>query len=265
MPSPDHYDGAPCWIDLITSDSDKAKRFYGELFGWTFESGDQETYGGYITASKHGKTVAGMMQKQASQAGMPDVWTTYLRTIDAAATAESVKEHGGQVYMEPMEVPQQGHMALFGDATGAAIGVWQPAGMEGYELAAEPGAPAWHELHAKDYARAVKFYQDVFGWETEVMSDSPEFRYTTLGAGDSATAGIMDASGFLPAEVPASWQIYFAVEDTDAAIEKAVPMGAQVVDGPDDSPFGRLATLSDPTGARFKIVSATAPDANDGP
>ena len=257
MPAPDLYDGAPCWIDLITSDSDKAKKFYGELFGWTFESGDQEKYGGYITASKHGKTVAGMMQKQTSQAGMPDVWTTYLRTVDAAATAEAVKEHGGQVFMEPMEVPQQGHMALFGDATGAAIGVWQPHGMQGYELAAEPGTPAWHELHARDYAKAVKFYQDVFGWETDVLSDTPEFRYTTLGAGDSAAAGIMDASGFLPAEVPASWQVYFAVEDTDAAIEKAVAMGAQVIDGPDDSPFGRLATLSDPTGARFKIVSAT--------
>ena len=265
MPSPNHYDGAPCWIDLITADSDKAKKFYGELFGWTFESGDPEKYGGYITAVKHGKTVAGLMQKQTSQAGMPDVWTTYLRTIDAAATAEAVKEHGGQIFMEPMEVPQQGHMALFGDATGAAIGAWQPSGMEGYELAAEPGAPAWHELHARDYVKAVKFYQDVFGWETHVMSDSPEFRYTTLGTGDSATAGIMDASDFLPAEVPASWQVYFAVEDTDAAIEKAVAMGAQVVDGPDDSPFGRLATLSDPTGARFKIVSATAPAADDGP
>ena len=265
MPSPNHYDGAPCWIDLITSDSDKAKKFYGELFGWTFESGDPEKYGGYITALKHGKTVAGMMQKQTSQAGMPDVWTTYLRTIDAAATAEAVKEHGGQIFMEPMEVPQQGHMALFGDATGAAIGAWQPSGMEGYELAAEPGAPAWHELHARDYVKAVKFYQDVFGWETHVMSDSPEFRYTTLGTGDSATAGIMDASDFLPAEVPASWQVYFAVEDTDAAIEKAVAMGAQVVDGPDDSPFGRLATISDPTGARFKIVSAMAPAADAGP
>ena len=99
MPSPNHYDGAPCWIDLITADSDKAKKFYGELFGWTFESGDPEKYGGYITAVKHGKTVAGLMQKQTSQAGMPDVWTTYLRTIDAAATAEAVKEHGGQIFI----------------------------------------------------------------------------------------------------------------------------------------------------------------------
>ncbi len=121
---------------------------------------------------------------------------------------------------------------------GRSIGVWQPAEMKGYELAAEPGAPAWHELHTKDYATAVKFYQDVFGWDTDVMSDTPEFRYTTLGAGDAAKAGIMDASAYLPAEVPSNWQVYFAVEDAEASIEKAVSMGAKVIDGPDDTPFG---------------------------
>jgi predicted enzyme related to lactoylglutathione lyase len=255
MPTPEHPNGAPCWIDLMTSDTEKAKAFYGELFGWTFETGDQEKYGGYITARKNGKSVAGMMQKQDAQAGFPDVWSTYLRTDDARATVKSAAEHGGQVYMEPMDVPDQGSMAMVGDATGAAIGIWQPREMKGYELAAEPGTPAWHELHARDYAKAVTFYQDVFGWETDVLSDSPEFRYTTLGAGDDAKAGIMDAADFLPAGAPANWQVYFAVEDTDAAIEKAVAMGAHVVDSPDDSPFGRLATLADPTGAVFKIVA----------
>ncbi|MGO4193215.1 VOC family protein [Arthrobacter sp. YAF17] len=257
MPTPDHPNGAPCWIDLLTSDTEKAKAFYGELFGWIFETGDQEKYGGYMTALKNGKSIAGMMQKQEAQAGFPDVWSTYLRTDDARATVKSAAEHGGQVYMEPMDVPEQGSMAMVGDATGASVGIWQPGEMKGYELAAEPGTPAWHELHARDYAKAVQFYQDVFDWETEVLSDSPEFRYTTLGAGDDAKAGIMDASGYLPAGVPASWQIYFAVEDTDAAIEKAVAMGAEVIDGPDDSPFGRLATLADPTGAVFKIVAET--------
>jgi predicted enzyme related to lactoylglutathione lyase len=129
--------------------------------------------------------------------------------------------------------------------------------MTGYELAAEPGAPAWHELHTKDYATAVKFYQDVFGWDTDVMSDTPEFRYTTLGAGQAAKAGIMDASAYLPAEVPSNWQVYFAVADTDATIAQALALGAKMIDGPDDTPFGRLATLTDPTGAMFKIVADT--------
>jgi predicted enzyme related to lactoylglutathione lyase len=65
----------------------------------------------------------------------------------------------------------------------------------------------------------------------------------------------MDASGYLPAEVPSNWQVYFNVEDADASIEKAVSLGATVLDGPEDSPFGRLATLADPTGAIFKIIA----------
>ncbi|MDQ0822759.1 putative enzyme related to lactoylglutathione lyase [Arthrobacter sp. V4I6] len=263
MPTPDHSTGAPCWIDLMTSDTEKAKAFYGTLFGWTFQTGDEEKYGGYITAAKDGKTVAGMMQKDDAMAGMPDTWSTYLGSDDAAATVQAAVQHGGQIYLEPMDVPEQGRMAMIADATGASVGIWEPHEMPGYGLAAEPGTPAWHELHATDYDKAVKFYQDVFGWNTDVMSDTPEFRYTTLGAGDSAKPGIMDASGYLPAEVPASWQIYFNVHDTDASIEKAVAMGATVIDGPDNTPFGRLATLADPTGAMFKIMADTTQDSAD--
>ncbi|WP_427004758.1 VOC family protein [Pseudarthrobacter sp. H2] len=253
MPTPEHSNGAPCWIDLMTSDTEKAKSFYGELFGWTFEAGDQEKYGGYITASKDGKSVAGVMQKMEAQAAMPDMWSTYLQTGDAEASAAAVTANGGQVYMEPMHVPEQGHMAIFGDPSGASIGVWQPLEHKGYQLAAEPGSPVWHELHTKDYDKAVKFYQDAFGWDTAVLSDTPEFRYTTLGAGDAAKAGILDASGFLPEGVPSNWIVYFGVENADAAIAKAVELGGSVVRPPEDTPYGRNATLTDPTGAIFMI------------
>jgi uncharacterized protein len=67
----------------------------------------------------------------------------------------------------------------------------------------------------------------------------------------------MDASGYLPAEVPSNWQVYFAVKDTDAIVAQAVSLGATVVHSPEDTPFGRLATLADPTGAMFKIVADT--------
>ena len=45
--------GAPCWIELFSSDTDKAEAFYGSLFGWTFENAGPD-YGGYINASKDG-------------------------------------------------------------------------------------------------------------------------------------------------------------------------------------------------------------------
>lgn len=261
MPTPDITPGAPCWIDLMTSDTEKAKEFYNVLFGWTYEAGDEETYGGYITASKDGKLVAGIMQKQADMGAMPDLWSTYLRTDDIKATTEAAAANGGQVYMEPMDVPEQGSMAMYGDSSGASIGAWQFGQMKGFEVAAEPGSPAWHELLAKDYDSAVSFYQKVFGWDTNVMSDTPEFRYTTLGAGDNAKAGIMDAAGVLSDEVPSMWSVYFAVESTDATVEQALALGATVMHAAEETPFGRLATLIDPTGAVFKIIQDTGQSA----
>ncbi len=109
----------------------------------------------------------------------------------------------------------------------------------------------------------MTFYERVFGWQTSVMSDSPDFRYTTLGSGETAQAGIMDASGYLPGEVPSHWQVYFAVEDTDATVERALAMGGTLLDGPADSDFGRVAQLADPTGGMFKVISSRYPAAGD--
>ncbi|MDJ0355031.1 VOC family protein [Paenarthrobacter sp. PH39-S1] len=252
MANPDITPGAPCWIDLMTSDPDKAKDFYAQLFGWDYEVGDQETYGGYTTAFKDGRSVAGLM-KNDGQSGYPDVWTTYLRVEDINAAVEAVTAADGQIFMPPMVVPEQGSMGMIGDASGAAVGVWQFGGHTGFQAHGEPGAAVWHELHTRDYATAVKFYENVFGWETSVMSDTAEFRYTTLGAAEGAKAGILDASAFLPEGVPANWQVYFGVENTDAAIEKALSLGGQLIQPAENTPFGRLATLADPTGAMFKI------------
>jgi predicted enzyme related to lactoylglutathione lyase len=164
-----------------------------------------------------------------------------------------VQEGGGQVFMPPTEVPEQGQMAMFSDAGGAAFGGWQPTGHTGFGRLAEPGSPVWFEVLSRAYPQTVKFYQDVLGWETETMSDTDEFRYTTLGGGREAKAGVMDAEGILPEGVPSNWQIYWGVENTDAAVETARRLGGQVVRNAEDTPFGRIATLTDPLGAAFLI------------
>ena len=101
----------------------------------------------------------------------------------------------------------------------------------------------------------MQFYKDVFGWDARTMSDTDEFRYTTLGEGDAAAAGIMDSSGFLPEGVPAHWAVYFRVADTDVAVKTAVELGGSLVMPAKDTPYGRVAMVSDPTGAHFRLVS----------
>ena len=196
MPAPTIVVGAPCWNDLFSSDTDRAKEFYGQLFGWTTMDPGPE-YGGYFLFQKDGKVVAGCMANDGEQ-GVPDAWTIYLSTDDADRTAEAAKANGGQVHMEPMDVTQNGRFTMLADPGGAAIGAWQPREVSGFEIRGEAGAPAWFELHTRDYDKSVAFYRDVFSWDTHTVGDTDEFRYTTFGEGEAALAGIMDWPDELP-------------------------------------------------------------------
>ena len=146
----------------------------------------------------------------------PETWSVYLATDDAQKTLEAATAHGGQIVLPAMAVADLGTMAMVADAGGAAIGLWQPGLHKGFGVFGETGTPAWFEVYTRDYPATVAFYRDVFGWDTQTVGDTPEFRYTVMQHGEEQLAGIMDASGFLPEGVPAHWSVYFGTEDTDA-------------------------------------------------
>ncbi|GEL16708.1 VOC family protein [Pseudonocardia asaccharolytica] len=244
--------GAPCWVDLTSSDVGRSRAFYCELFGWTAEE-PAEKFGGYFSFLKDGILVAGCMARQPGEQA-PDLWSVYLATDDARKTLEAAASSGGEVHVDAMPVGDLGTMALITDVGGAWIGLWQPGRHQGFRVLDEPGAPSWFELHTRAYEATIGFYRNVFGWDTHAVSDTPEFRYTTLRQGESWLAGIMDASGTLPEGVPAHWSVYFGVDDTDAALAKAVELGGSIVVPAQDTPYGRLAAAIDPTGAQFKLV-----------
>jgi predicted enzyme related to lactoylglutathione lyase len=245
--------GAPSWVDLTTSDVDRAQDFYGTVFGWTFESAGAE-YGGYINAAKAGHVVAGMMANNP-EFQAPDGWTTYFHTADINATASTLTSAGGSVCMGPMEVPAKGFMAMATDPSGASFGLWQPLEHLGFEVVGEAGAPAWHQLTTRKYPAAVDFYRDVLGWRTEQISDTDEFRYTTAWFGDQQLLGVMDGGGCLPEGVPSNWTIFFGAEDVDKTLGVITDNGGAVVQPAEDTPYGRLAAAADPTGAVFNLSS----------
>src|SRR5262245_25522512 len=125
MPDRDSYpDGAPCWVDALCPDPQAGAKFYGEIFGWEFQDMGEE-FGHYMMASKNGKLVAAITAPMSDDTGAPPAWSVYLRTSDAAATAEKIKAAGGAVMVEPMEVPGSGHMVMGVDPGGAVFGAWQ--------------------------------------------------------------------------------------------------------------------------------------------
>lgn len=246
-----HTPGTPSWFDLMTPDLDGAKKFYGELFGWSFETGGPETMF-YTMCRKGGMNAAGM-GKQPENAPFPTVWTVYLATTDVDADVARVKAHGGSAMMEPMDVMEEGRMAVCTDPTGAVFGLWQPRRHGGAQVKDEHGAMTWTEVATRDAAKARDFYANVFGLEPRKM-EAEGMEYYTMHKGPQTACGVMQMNQQWPAEIPPHWMAYFAVDDADAATKRITEMGGKVNHGPFDTPYGRMAVVSDPYGAVFTVI-----------
>jgi uncharacterized protein len=247
--------GIPSWVDLGTPDIDASVAFYGGLFGWDIpESENAEQTGGYRQAMLNGKPVAGVMPLM--QEGQPPAWSTYVSVADADATAASVKEAGGNVVAEPMDVMDLGRMAIFTDPAGAFFGIWQAGTFLGAALVNEPGALAWNELNTRDPEAAKAFYGAVFGWTFEDQDMGEMGTYTTINLSGDPVGGMLNmAERGVPEQVPAHWQLYFGVEDTDATVAQAKERGGGVMVEPIDIPAGRFSILTDPHGASFAVIA----------
>jgi len=243
--------GQPRWMDLLSHDPDTSVEFYTRLFGWEAERAAPE-FGGYVTFSKDGRAVGGLMPN-AADSGVDNNWTVYLEVADARATADAARENGGEV-LELEQLADMGVWLVLTDATGARVGGWQNFTHSGFEAIEGPGTPVWTELHARDYGTAVAFYEAVFGWQTEVMSDTDEMRYTTLGEGADAVSGIWDAADDLPEIEPSFWDVYFGVTNANETAVRVTELGGTMLEQVTDSPYGRQAHAVDPTGAKFAIL-----------
>lgn len=242
--------GTPCWIDIAVDDIGKAKAFYGGLFGWDIQDGGPEV-GGYSMCQIGGLEVAGIGPRMGTDE-VPVAWTTYLATENADETAAAITNAGGHVLMEPFDVMDAGRMAIAVDPAGAMFGIWQAGRHDGAQLANEPGSLIWNENMSRDFEGNKAFYRSVFGYD---FGDIGAATYQTLQIGGKEVAGIGTIAADAPASAPASWGVYFAVADTDAAAAKAAELGGSVLRGPWDSPFGRMAQLADDQGAVFYVCS----------
>jgi predicted enzyme related to lactoylglutathione lyase len=245
--------GAPLWVDLNSIDPDASRTFYETLFGWTSVDTGPD-FGNYVNFSLGDALVAGLV-RNAQPETMPDTWITYLQTGDAETTAAAVTGAGGLVIAGPHVVGALGTMVVATDANRALVGGWQPGQHRGFGALDTVGAPAWFELHTTSFHDEVQFYQQAFGWQTASMGDTDEFRYEQLMVDEKPYAGVMDATAYWPAGDPAKWFVYFRVADVDESLARATELGGHVVDEPADTPYGRLATAADSTGAVFKLMS----------
>ncbi|RAG81985.1 VOC family protein [Streptacidiphilus pinicola] len=256
----DFPEGAPCWADAMFTDVEGAKTFYGEVLGWTFGDAASE-YGNYTQAFHDGKAVAAVVPPMPGGEEPVSQWTLYFASPDVAGTAEKIKAAGGDLVMEPMQVGTFGSMAIAREPSGAVFGVWQPGDHKGFEQVGEPGSYCWAELATPDPGTADAFLTQVFPYGSQRMQtgDEPvapgmDYRAFSLGAPDNWVLGRMTTGAGDGTKAPARIRVYFAVDDCDQAVARAIKLGGQALGGPMDSPFGRFAELTDQQGAVFVVI-----------
>ncbi|MFD9138106.1 VOC family protein [Streptomyces bottropensis] len=253
--------GAPNWIDLGTPDIEGAAGFYQDLFGWQFRPAGPDM-GGYGFFQLDGRTAAAGMQNPPEQG--PSSWNVYFRTPDAEATVKAVEQAHGAVLLRPMDVADEGRMAILADRAGVPFGVWEPRGNKGLDVVTDPGALCWLELHTPDLPAAAGFFNSVFGWETSAI-DVGGGGYTCVSPSGTEPSAMF--GGIVPLdedrgeeESAAHWLPYFEVPDPDAVVSRTRELGGGVhAPATDLAGAGRFARLADPYGARFAVIRSEQP------
>lgn len=112
------------WFEIATSDPERAKRFYGDLFGWTYTADPGDPTGGYdiVDCGPDAPIQGGI----TSRGEMPSYAIACVMVGDVAATCSKVEKLGGTIVVEPQKVPTGLVFAHIRDADGNQLGVYSP-------------------------------------------------------------------------------------------------------------------------------------------
>lgn len=248
--------GMPCWIELATTDPDKACEFYAGLFGWTYETHSDPDAGEHVIAYREGFPVASIRTSQTDQS----VWRLYLAADDQGETIERAEELGASTTVAPSSVPGLGAKGVLLSPADVEFGLLQPEPNWQFDVGL-PGTLMWAELVAIKVQSADSFFSDLFGYTAEQFGTEHRSDYSVWYLGeDSVLARVSMIREFITANTVPHWLLYLGVDaaiGTDELVRQAIVAGGRVRVDPYDSSLGRVAVLRDPTGARFAVVDST--------
>ncbi|MFE7834658.1 VOC family protein [Streptomyces sp. NPDC057474] len=271
-------EGVPCWVDAQLPDLEAGKRFYGELFGWTFKvapgDGAHEVWA-YASGSPAAPAAPAAPGAPATPPGspaiptstltptpiptpiptltpvaalapkpdgrFPTVWTLHFATPDAVALTARITAAGGQVITPPTPVGTLGTAVLATDPEGAVFGLWQAGTHHGFGRRHEPGTFVWAELYTRDTEAANSFYAHLFHDALFGPDAAPDFGRATL-------------TDVFPAEMPPHFLVHFGTEDCEAALGTVSRLGGRVQVPPFDTSYGNVAVVTDNQGASFALL-----------
>jgi predicted enzyme related to lactoylglutathione lyase len=106
------------YIELHTTDVEKARAFYGELFGWKFSPTPMKPRYDMIET---GAQPGGIMEEQSGSG----YWLQYIDVADLDASAKKAERLGGKILKGATVVEGAGRFAIVADPAGAPFALWQ--------------------------------------------------------------------------------------------------------------------------------------------
>jgi uncharacterized protein len=251
------------WYELMTPDTEAAKKFYTPVTGWGTQAFDKD----YTMWTSGGTPFAGLypLGPEMRQQGVPPHWMPYVESNNVDETARLATSLGGKVMVPASDIPNVGRFAVLQDPQGAAFGTYKANGpSQGWNGTPTLGRFSWHELMTTDYQKAYDFYRKLFGWEkTGEMDMGGGNKYLMYGKGQPF-GGIFNRHGDMMNMRP-FWLVYIYVKDVKKAVDVATRNGAFVQRPPMEVPGGgTIAILGDPQGAAFALHSSTEASSSSG-
>lgn len=238
------------WYELSTPDPDAGREFYSRVFGWGVQvhEGLEEPYPMFTVGDVPMGGVVKMPDAALREGAVPS-WLGYVTTPNVDDTVTRALDLRATTLVGAQDIGDIGRMAVISDPQGASIALYTPQKPPEADPEPSPGYVSWRELATTGYEAASGFYAELFGWEVMEDHDMGDLGiYRIFGDGERQGGGIYDK----PPEMRAAWLYYVRLEDLEAALERVVTGGGQVLHGPMEVPGGsRIAQCKDPQGGMF--------------
>ena len=262
--SGEHHEGKVIWADLVTPDVAGAKRFYGQLLGWTFNDIHTGT-GDYSVALLDGRPAGGLFQRamRPGEQRQP-AWLTFISVRDVGAAQRHILAQGGKVLSPPRSYPDRGRQAVFADPQGAVFAVLQSSSGDPEDVLAAPGEWIWSSVITRDPDTDAAFYQNVFGYEVFEIPSTDGSTHVLLSTEDYARASLNALPGDTARRHP-HWLNFVRVNSATDTAARVEALGGRVLVKPFlDRHGGLVAVVADPAGAPFGLLEWTEADSKEG-
>jgi predicted enzyme related to lactoylglutathione lyase len=253
-PSSEHHVGKVVWADLVTPDLSAAEKFYGELFGWRFQTvraGDSD----YAVAMLDGRPIGGMMQKSIPAGEhRQSAWLTFIAVRDVDLVKRTAVAHKAKVLVDSKVYGGRGRQAILADPEGAVFAIVASSSGDSPDYLAAPGEWIWSSLHAKDAGTEAAFYQDLFGYDVYDVASEDGLEHVILSTDDVARASANEHPDKV-SQRHAHWLNFIRVQDATDMAAKAVLLGGKMLIQPHpDRHGGMVAVVTDPAGAPLGLM-----------